>query len=79
MPIVMVAIMKASGALIAFDYVQPKQRLLSIMRQVSSVIILTLVANEILVHRLTTNSVLVVDKRLTNTLTLNIGRALSVI
>ena len=79
MPVAMVAVMKAGGASIALDYVQPEQRLLSIMRQVSPVIILISAANEILVHRLTAGPVLVVDERLTDTLTLNTGRALPVV
>ncbi|KAF2468357.1 acetyl-CoA synthetase-like protein [Lindgomyces ingoldianus] len=76
MPVAMGAVMEAGGASIALDYAQPEQRLLSIMRQVSLVIILTSAANESLAHRLTAGPVAVVDERLTNRLTLNTGRTL---
>ncbi|KAI4273877.1 MAG: hypothetical protein LQ337_004328 [Flavoplaca oasis] len=79
MPVAMVAVMKAGGALIALDYAQPEQRLLSIMRQISPVIILTSAATENLAHRLTTGPVAVVDERLTDRLTLNKGRILPVV
>ena len=79
MPVAMVAVMKAGGASIALDYAQPEQRLLSIMRQISPVIVLTSAANESLAHRLTAGSVAVVDERLTDRFTLNAGRTTAMV
>ena len=79
MPVAMVMVMKAGGASIVLNYAQPEQRLLSIMRQVNSVIILTSAANESLANRLTAGPVAIVDKLLTDRLTLNAGRTLPMV
>ncbi|KAF2752950.1 acetyl-CoA synthetase-like protein [Pseudovirgaria hyperparasitica] len=76
MPVAMLAVMKAGGASIVLDSAQPEHRLLSIIRQISPVLILTSEANESLAHRLTTGRVAIMDEPLTDKSTLNTWRTL---
>ncbi|KIE00723.1 nonribosomal peptide synthase, partial [Metarhizium majus ARSEF 297] len=60
MPVAMMAVMKAGGASVAVDYAQPEDRLGSIVRQISPVVILTSIANQDLARRLVPHQPVVV-------------------